>query len=257
MSADVLDVFIGYDSREAEAADICRLSMARRCSKAIHAQFLREPALRHNGWYTRPWRVENGQKIDGFDGKPFSTEFSFTRFLVPAMMQHEGVALFVDCDFLFLADLAALFDLFDPRFAVQVVKHEHVPRETSKMDGQAQQPYLRKNWSSLVLWNCGHKANMRLTPAAVNSEPGQWLHAFSWLEDSEIGELPLAWNWLSGVSGPLPDEALPCAVHFTLGVPTMPGHEASPYADLWFKERDSRRAPGLPLPTERLRALSA
>jgi lipopolysaccharide biosynthesis glycosyltransferase len=247
--SDILDVFIGYDAREDAAAEVCRASMTRRTSKPLHVQYLKEPALRHNGWYDRPWTVESGQKIDTRDGKPFSTAFSFTRFLVPAMMQHEGVALFCDCDFLFLADMAALFDKFDPRYAVQVVKHEHHPSETEKMNGVKQTVYWRKNWSSLVLWNCGHKANMRLTPDKVNHAPGQWLHSFGWLDDQDIGDLPPMWNYLSGVNDKLPNGILPYAVHFTLGGPWF-GNEGMPYADLWTKELHSRREPGRPLPSE-------
>lgn len=228
-------VFIGYDTREKEAAEICAHSLERHSSIPLNIQMLREPALRHSGLYTREWSVQDGQKYDKQDGKPFSTDFSFSRFLVPALMQHEGRALFVDCDFLFTADVAELFALADDECAVQVVKHQQDPTETHKMDGVLQTRYFRKNWSSLILWNCGHKANMALTPRDVNVNPGQWLHAFSWAEDHEIGEVPIDWNWLSGVTPAL--DALPKAIHYTLGVPTMAGHENVPHANLWFEEQ--------------------
>jgi len=153
-----------------------------------------------------------------------------------------------------MSDLEMLFNLADSDYAVMVVKHEHEPVAHYKMDGAAQTRYFRKNWSSLILWHNEHPAHGRLTPWHVNNFPGSWLHAFSWLDDSEIGELPVTWNWLSGVSEPFTGNQIPAAIHYTLGVPTTPGCEATPLADLWFKERDSRRAPGRPLPLERLRA---
>ena len=215
--------------------------MVRRASKPIHAVKLDARALAYNGWYTRKWRWEDGVKVDTRDGKPFSTDFAFTRFLVPAMQMYQGWALFCDCDFLFLADIARLFDMADPQYAVQVVKHNHDPKEQVKMDGQKQQKYLRKNWSSLMLWNCAHPSNKFLTTAAVNNEPGQWLHAFGWLRDEEIGSLPETWNHLAGVSEPV-EGITPAAVHYTLGGPWMAGHEDGPYAGLWLKERDSKRS---------------
>ncbi len=112
-----------------------------------------------------------------------------------------------------------------------MVKHEHEPQEISKMQGQKQTKYFRKNWSSLILWNCEHSANLMLTPEKINSLSGQWLHGFSWLEDSEIGELPQEWNWLSGIS---PKSISPSAVHFTRGIPSIPGYKNSFYADEWF-----------------------
>lgn len=255
--SEVLDIFIGYDGREHDAAEVCWKSLVRRSSLPVHVQFLKEPALRHVGFYDRPWHVVDGQRVDVRDGKPFSTLFSFTRFLVPSLMQHSGVALFVDLDFLFTADISGLFALADPKKAVQLVKHEHVPNEITKMDGQAQTKYWRKNWSSLILWNCGHPANARLTPREVNHQTGQWLHSFAWLDDEDIGEVPATWNHLAGVNPEPADGVLPCGIHFTLGIPSMPGHHNAPYADLWRAERDSRRAERTPLPTERLRAIPA
>lgn len=208
-----------------------------------------EPALRHIGLYRREWYKANGsnQKIDQRDRKPFSTDFSFTRFLVPSLMQHDGLAAFCDSDFLWLGDIAELFDLMlEGDFAVMVVKrsdgYQGKPSgmpgvdiiETTKMDGMAQQPYHRKNWSSLILWDCGHPSNQRLTPFQVNGMSGQWLHSFSWLADSEIGPLPAEWNWLSGID-PAPKSGDPKAVHFTRGIPDLPGYEGSPYAEHWRK----------------------
>lgn len=232
--SDALPVWIGYDAREHDAALVCEHSLRSRSSAPLHIQRLHEPSLRHIGLYDRPWRMDGGQRYDERDGKPFSTSFSFSRWLVPSLMQHRGLALFVDCDFLFLDDVAKLFERFDPRFAVQVVKHWMPEAAGLKMDGQIQQPYYRKNWSSLCLWNAGHPSNQRLTPSVVSNMSGQWLHGFSWLDDHEIGELPADWNWLAGIDAPTGRD--PSAVHFTLGAPDMPGHENDPYAFMWREE---------------------
>lgn len=154
---------------------------------------------------------------------------------MPHLAQYEGWALFCDCDFLFRADLAELWALRDDKFAVMCVKHVHVPSEQQKMDGAFQTKYARKNWSSFVLWNCAHPSNMRLTVDAVNTEPGQWLHAFDWLTDEEIGELPTAWNWLEGSSEPSID---PKAVHFTRGGPWFPDWQTVAYAEEWRAEHE-------------------
>lgn len=233
MMQAALNVFVGHDSREAVATAVCIRSMRANTSIPLAIHKLNEPALRHAQLYRREWSMQNGQKYDAIDRKPFSTEFSFTRFLVPTLMQHAGWALFCDGDFLWLGDVHDLLEQADPEMAVQVVKHGQLGEFGVKMDNQAQQPYFRKNWSSLVLWNCGHPSNQRLTPYAVSKMSGQWLHAFSWLGDDEIGELPAEWNWLSGIDAPLPSGATPSAVHFTRGIPDMPGYETSPYADHW------------------------
>lgn len=228
-----LTVYIGYDCREHAAYEVCRASLLEHTSRPLHIVRLDESALRQAGLYRREWRLEGKQRIDQGDLKPFSTDFAFTRFLVPALNLYEGWALFCDCDFLFTSDIAELFDLADPAYAVRVVKHNHDPREQSKMNGLAQSKYYRKNWSSLVLWNCAHSMNRAgLTINTVNDFPGAWLHAFQWLDDNQIGSLPARWNWLAGVDDPL--GILPSGIHFTLGVPTIhPGAENAPYADVW------------------------
>jgi hypothetical protein len=230
-----LPIFIGYDEREAEAFDVCRASLLRHTSEPLHIVRLDQAALRRAGWYRREWRHVEGQMVDLGDLKPFSTAFAFTRFLVPALSLYDGWALFCDGDFLFTDDVAKLFALADDRYAVMCVKHDHDPAETSKMGGIVQSRYRRKNWSSLTLYNCGHPSNGNLTGYMVNEFAGQWLHAFNWLTNDEIGALPIEWNWLSGIS---PDVGkVPAGIHFTLGVPTMPGCNNSPHAGRWLAER--------------------
>ncbi len=160
-----------------------------------------------------------------------STGHAIARFLVPALCHFEGWALFTDGDVLFRADVGQLFAAADPEKAVQVVQHQHAPTHAEKMDGQIQTRYLRKNWSSVLLFQCAHRANQALTIELVNTVPGRDLHRFCWLSDDLIGSLDPRWNWLAGHSSSTIDPAL---VHFTEGVPDMAGYEHQPYSDEWY-----------------------
>lgn len=240
--SEPLHVFVGFDSREALAFQACRNSIERNTICPLDILPLEQHDLRDAGFYSRNFiRRKDGQRIDTRDRKPFSTDFAFSRFLVPSLRLFRGWALFCDCDFVFTADIAELFDLADRRYAALCVKREHEPAEDVKMDGQEQTRYRRKNWSSLVLWNCAHPANRQLSARAVSTQPGWWLHGFNWLNDFEIGELPPTWNHLVGVQ-PKPAET-PKGIHYTLGVPSMPGYEDCDFADLWRAERDGRPLP--------------
>jgi len=124
-------------------------------------------------------------------------------------------------------------DHADPSKAVMVVKHDH-RQEGMKMDNQPQQSYPRKNWSSVMLFNCNHSANRRLTVEDVNRRPGRDLHRFYWLHDDEIGELPPEWNWLVGVQ---PKPKHPKIAHYTLGGPWLPGWRPQEHDDLWLEAK--------------------
>lgn len=241
----MLNVYIGYDPREHEAFEVCRHSLIRRSSEPVRVVALDQRELRAKDLYTRSYRVEaNGQMVDDRDGKPFSTEFTFTRFLVPELARRDGVedgALFVDCDFLFLDDVNLLFlSLMEPNYAVNVVKHNYLPISTIKMDGVEQHRYPRKLWSSLMLFNLRHEATRSLTHEVVNTWSGGDLHGFKWCPEEAIGELVEDWNWIPGASPTTGDEfAKPTgAIHYSEGGPWFPKYRNAPLSDLWFKERD-------------------
>jgi hypothetical protein len=233
-----LSIWIGWDPREADAFAVARHSIKRHAIAPIPVRGLVLTDLRTGGLYTRPTRRGvNGRLIDelsvrgDYDGS-MATEFACSRFLVPKLAK-SGWALFMDGDMLVRRDLLALFNQADPTKAVMVVKHDHQPRETVKMDGQAQTRYARKNWSSVILWNVDHPANQALTMELVNSVPGRDLHRFCWLDDALIGDLDPQWNFLVGHSDPDIDPAI---VHFTDGTPAMEGYEDCEYADEWRAE---------------------
>lgn len=188
--------------------------------------------LRAKGLYSRPTSRRDGRLWDDLSDAPMSTEFACSRFLVP-LLAKEGMALFMDSDMLVRGNLDRLFEVLDYRKAVTVVKHRFDPPEGVKMDGQAQLRYARKNWSSFMIFNVEHRANRRLTLEMINSVPGRDLHRFCWLEDDEIGEIGAEWNWLVGHSDPAIE---PKVVHFTDGIPSMPGYEDQPFADEWRGE---------------------
>lgn len=186
--------------------------------------------------FSRPWVTMGPERetYDMIDGRKFSTEFSHTRFLVPALMNFNGWALFMDSDMIALNDIAKLFAMADLKYAVMCVKHNHTPPNgVQKMDGREQLRYHRKNWSSFVLWNCAHPANAYLTPDRVNCMTGTDLHTFSWLKDYQIGSLPFSYNYISGVS---PRITNPDVIHYTDGGPWFDLCKDVPFAQLWVDE---------------------
>jgi hypothetical protein len=229
-------IWIGFDPRPAEvqAFAVARHSIRKWLTEPIAINALNLSTLRNAGLYWRPTERRDQQLWDVISNAPMATAFAISRFLVPYLSQ-SGLALFVDCDVMARADLVQLFDAYDyeRRPACMVVKHDYAPKTDTKMQGQAQIPYARKNWSSVVLWNCDHPKTKILTPDVINSARGLWLHQFSWLHDDDIGDLNPCWNYLVGDSPPNSDPKL---VHFTNGSPNMAGHEACEFADEWRAE---------------------
>jgi hypothetical protein len=216
----MIRVFIGYDPREAVAYSVLAYSIQARASQPVSIAPLRLSQLK--GVLTR-------------ERHPLqSTDFSFSRFLTPYLSGYAGWSVFMDCDMLMLEDIANLWKLRDDRYAVMVVKHNHVPNETVKFLGEPQSRYEKKNWSSVMLFN---NARCRaLTPEYVNRASGLELHQFKWLgNDDLIGPLPDRWNHLVGYNMRRRDAAL---VHYTLGVPCFDEYQNCEYAREWFAERD-------------------
>ncbi len=201
-------IFVGWDSREDIAYRVCRHSIEARASVPVEVIPIKQEVLRGQGLYTRT-------------RDPLAaTEFTYTRFFVPHLAGYRGWALFCDCDFLFLTDIKRLIDLIDDRYAVMCVQHDHRPPESWKMDGRQQTLYPRKNWSSMVLYNCGHPDNAALTPDLINRQTGAFLHRFPWLE-----------GWCRS-----PDDGHPDVIHFTRGGPWFDDWKDVEFAALWLAE---------------------
>lgn len=156
---------------------------------------------------------------------------------MPSLTEYRGWALFCDADMLFLSDVKKLFALADDKYAVMCVKHNHiVDGKSQKMDDRQQLPYQRKNWSSFVLWNCGHPLNRKLTEDKVNRMRGVEMHTFSWLPDTAIGSLPPSYNFISGVS---PQVGSIDVLHYTDGGPWFDEKKDVPYSGLWLEEYEN------------------
>ena len=216
----MIPVFIGYDTREAVAFSVLSFSIHARASQPVSITPIMLSQL--EGTFAR-------------EKHPLqSTQFSFSRFLAPYLAGYTGWSVFMDCDMLMREDIAQLWALRDERYAVMVVKHEHVPRETEKFLGMSQSKYGKKNWSSVMLFNNARCS--ALTPHYVSTATGLELHQFKWLEgDHEIGALPSRWNHLVGYDTPRPDAAL---VHFTLGGPYFAEYADCEYAAEWRDEQE-------------------
>ena len=220
----MIRVFIGYDPREAVAYSVLAHSIQLNASQPVSIAPLMLSQLGHI--YKRERHSLQ------------STEFSFTRFLTPYLCGYEGWALFIDCDMLFRDDIAKLWALRDEQCAVQVVKHVHVPAETTKFLNQPQTKYEKKNWSSVMLFN--NARCKALTPDYVNTASGLELHQFKWLEnDGQIGELPHRWNHLVGYDAYDTEAA---NVHFTVGGPYFSQYADCEYATDWSHSKTAMLA---------------
>jgi hypothetical protein len=217
----VFNIFIGYDSKEVVAFHTLAHSIVRHSSIPVSIIPLKQDQLRRRGLYTRE------------RGPTESTEFSLTRFLVPALSDFRGWSMFIDCDMLCRADIAGLAAETErqPGKAVLVCKHDYTPSPERKFLNQVQTIYPRKNWSSVMLMN--NERCRALSADYVNRASGLELHRFQWVRDDEIGELPLEWNWLVGEYKPNSEARI---IHFTRGGPYFEEYASCDYAEDWRAE---------------------
>ncbi len=224
MNSNVLKIFVGYDAVESVAWHTMVHSILSRSSSPVSIVPINLANLR--GIYRRPRDPKQ------------SNEFSFSRFLVPYLCGYQGYAAFFDCDMMLRTDVTQLFDEadLDPMKAVHVVKHDYEPKDDVKYLNTVQYKYPRKNWSSVVVWNCGHPSNRKVTPDFVNTASAMDLHRFTWLKDDEIGALDVRWNWLVGEYADPPKNVH--NVHWTVGGPYFDEFRDADFAQEWFEERD-------------------
>ena len=226
---NLIKIFVGWDSREDLAFQVCRQSILDRAKfpDSIEIVPIKMQEMRDRGLY---WRDED---------KLASTEFTFTRFLVPELANFKGWAMFCDCDFLFKRDVRNLWKVIEENlnknYAMMCVQHDYTPTFTTKMDGREQTVYPRKNWSSMMLFNCEHPKNRKLTKEFINNPDidGKFLHRFSWLDDQDIGSLSRDWNWLVGVYKE-DGKNSPAAIHYTDGGPWFKDYKTCEYSGDWY-----------------------
>ena len=212
----MINIFIGYDSKEKVAYNVLSHSIIQNSTKPVAITPIALNNLKDD--FVRERNALS------------STEFSFSRFMIPHLMNYQGWALFMDCDMLMFEDVAELWRMRDDSKAIQVCKHDYTPKEDTKFLGQVQTKYEKKNWSSVMLMNC--KKCTTLTPDYVNKASGLELHQFKWLEgDHLIGDLPLEWNWLVGEYEYKDDVK---NVHYTKGGPWFEEYKDCDYAQDWF-----------------------
>lgn len=207
-------LFIGYDPREAIGFHCFLNSVIEQSSARIEALPLDSKGLPQG-----------------------SNTFTTSRFLVPWLCGFEGHAIFVDgCDMLAQADLAELDALFDPQYAVQVVKREdYESRHDRKYIGTLmecpQTNYHRKNWASVMLINCEHFKWAAFNPESIAGTNVLDLLQLNAFRDEEIGALPNEWNRLVDEYD---DPAGAKILHWSNGVPAFAHYQTAPAADRWF-----------------------
>lgn len=215
-----LQVVIGYDPRESAAIYTFAHSIMERSSKPVSFTFLARNQLNF---------CDPEQKSD----YPQSNAFIFSRFLTPELMDFKGWALFADGDMLCMDDISKLFDLADDSKAVMVVKHEYKTKYPVKYLGAKNENYPRKNWSSVILFNCSHPSNRCLSRQFIEASNGAYLHRFGWLNDDEIGTLPMVWNWLEKEYDHHPGTKI---IHYSCFGPYHRGYEDSDFGDEWREQ---------------------
>lgn len=213
----MIPIFIGYDARETVAYHVCVNSIIRTSKTPVSITPLAVNTL-------------DNYKETHTDS---SNQFVYTRFLVPQLMEYKGWAIFIDGDMIVKDSIEHLWMLRDESKAVMVVKHNYKTKSSIKYLGSKNEDYPRKNWSSVILWNCGHPSNLALTSKTISMSTGSQLHQFSWLTDDKIGELPIEWNWLADEYGPNNNAKL---IHYTLGTPCFDEYSNTPMAGDWHNE---------------------
>jgi hypothetical protein len=225
---NILNIYIGYDEVEIVAYHTLSQSIIKHASGPVRISPICSKHFRK--FFNRPRDVKQ------------SNDFSFTRFLVPYLNNYNGYAIFMDCDMMLKTDIFEVLNEINPHKAISVVQHDYIPSDKVKYLNKVQYAYPRKNWSSFVVWNCSHEKNRKLTPSFVESASGLELHRFTWLLDTEIGDLDISWNWLVGDYINPPEDVK--NVHWTIGGPYFQEYSDVEYSTEWFdmnKETNFRK----------------
>jgi len=218
----MIRVFIGYERAEEIAFHVLAHSLMKQCSEPISITPVNSRQLK----FHREWDIKQ------------SNDFAFTRWLVPYMCGYTGKAIFMDCDMLARDDIAKLWNETELTKPVHVVKHDYTPKTKTKFLGNPQTTYERKNWSSVMVFNCSHSECKKLTPEYVEKASGLDLHQFKWVADDRIGEISKEWNHLVGEYDPNPNAKL---AHFTIGGPWFHEHMGCEFSEEWWDMHDDMK----------------
>ena len=218
----MINLYVGYDEREAIAYHVFCHSVIKNTSLPVKITPL----------------VLSQLKEFNETHQDRSNDFVYSRFLTPYLNEFDGWAIFADGDMICQADLKELIGMADPNKALMVVKHDYQTKASIKYLGNINENYPRKNWSSVILWNCSHPKHKILTPEFVSNQTGKFLHRFSWLDDNDIGELPIEWNWLACEYEKNTDAKL---IHYTLGTPCFKDFRDTDMAEIWYDYYESAK----------------
>ena len=217
--SEKINIVVGFDQREAVAYHAFTQSVIEKSSLPV--SFI---PLAINSLYE--YKETHNDR---------SNDFVYSRFLTPFLNDFRGWAIFADGDMICKADIKELWDLRDDTKAVLVVKHNYQTKSFKKYLGNINENYPKKNWSSLILWNCEHPKHKILTPEYIAKQTGKYLHRFSWLKDHDIGEIPKEWNWLA-IEYPINLEAK--LIHYTLGTPCFKDFRETDMATKWLETKN-------------------
>ena len=218
----MINLYVGYDEREAIAYHVFCHSVIKNTSIPVKITPL----------------VLSQLKEFNEIHQDRSNDFVYSRFLTPYLNEFDGWAIFADGDMICQGDLKELIGMADPNKALMVVKHDYQTKASIKYLGNINENYPRKNWSSVILWNCSHPKHKILTPEFVSNQTGKFLHRFSWLDDNDIGELPVEWNWLACEYEKNTDAKL---IHYTLGTPCFKDFRDTDMAEIWYDYYESAK----------------
>ena len=218
----MINLYVGYDEREAIAYHVFCHSVIKNTSIPVKITPL----------------VLSQLKEFNETHQDRSNDFVYSRFLTPYLNEFDGWAIFADGDMICQGDFKELIGMADPNKALMVVKHDYQTKASIKYLGNINENYPRKNWSSVILWNCSHPKHKILTPEFVSNQTGKFLHRFSWLDDNDIGELPVEWNWLACEYEKNTDAKL---IHYTLGTPCFKDFRDTDMAEIWYDYYESAK----------------
>ena len=227
-----INIYVGYDSRHSDLAELCKKCLAHGVNYGFGGGDI-------NGSMSK-WRPEikflDISKIPEYtrDYANQSTEFTYSRFLIPYLENYEGFSIFLDDDILFEGSILPMFYFMNPDDAVACIQYDFDKYAETKFNGEKNVSYPKKLWSSLMIFNNGHEDCKKLTPEIVNTETGKYLHQFEWTD--KISEIP---EWFVYTEGHAYTDKIwrPLAVHYTRGGPWIEDMDTSEIQHLNIYEK--------------------